>query len=265
MKSGLMANSTMVSTGSKRGVFEPVADLHAALAWIYVVAATTVCGIAGAISLVVDRKAVFLHMLAKVWSRTILWVCGVRTIVEGAEHADLSEPKVIMANHQSQVDIWMILAHLPRRLRFVAKKELRRVPIIGTVLVRGGHVLIDRKNLRRAFASYDKAAEQIRDGTSIVVFAEGTRSVNGELLPFKKGGFMMALKAGVPIVPVTIDGSAFVLPKGTWRFRPGTVRIVFHKPIDTTGYSAETKIDLMEKVRDSISSGFANKTTSRRT
>jgi 1-acyl-sn-glycerol-3-phosphate acyltransferase len=261
MDDGYTASSAMISAEYRRRAIEPLADIRALIAWIYIVLATTVLGSIGIISLIFDRKAVFLHWIVELWGRGILKVCGVRAVVEGAEYADLSEPKVIMANHQSQVDIWMIVAHLPRKLRFVAKAELRRVPIVGTALARGGHVLIERKGLKRAFASYDRAAEQIREGTSIVVFAEGTRSADGRLLPFKKGGFMLALKAGVPIVPVTIDGSAGVLPKGTWRIRPGTVRMVFHKPVDSSLYTIETKSDLMNTVREAIASGFAGETT----
>ena len=213
-------------------------------------------GVLGIISLVFDRRARFLHWSAWAWARSILIVSRVQVEIEGGEHLDLDSPKILMVNHQSQFDIWALLACLPRKIRFVAKKELTRVPIIGLVLVGGGHVIIDRRKLKEAFASYDKAAEQIRAGTSIVVFVEGTRSPDGGLLRFKKGGFMLALAAGVPIIPITLVGGIKVLPRASWRIRPGKIRMVFHEPIDPTEYSVETKKDLMVAVRKAIASSL---------
>jgi len=246
----------MDQTEQRRCIFEPIADLWALVVWLYVVVATIVVGVPAIVSLVVDRRARFMHWLAWLWGRSILWVSGVRVEVEGAEHADLSSPKIIMSNHQSMFDIWTVVGYLPRTIRFVAKKEMARVPIVGQALAGGGHVLIDRKNIRQAMASYDKAARQIRSGTSIVVFVEGTRSPDGRLLPFKKGGFMLALAAGVPIVPLTIIGGSRVLPTKSWRMRPGPMRAVFHEPIDPTQYSIETKENLMAAVRKAIASSL---------
>jgi len=253
-KSGTSA--VMSEIEYKRRLVEPLADLWALITWLYVLLATIVFGILGLISLVFDRRARFLHWMAWAWARSILLVSRVRVEIEGAEHLDLDSPKILMVNHQSQFDIGALLAYLPRKIRFVAKKELTRIPIIGQVLVGGGHVIIDRQQLKKAFASYDRAAEQIRAGTSIVVFVEGTRSLDGRLLRFKKGGFMLALVAGVPIIPITLAGGVKVLPRNSWRIRAGKIRMIFHEPIDPTQYSVETKEDLMAAVGKAIASSL---------
>lgn len=250
------ASAVMSQIEYKRRLVESVTDLWALVTWVYVLLATLVFGISGIISLIFDRRARFLHLMAWAWGRSILLVSRVRVEIEGAEYLDLDSPKILMVNHQSQFDIWALLAYLPRTIRFVAKKELTRVPIIGQVLVGGGHVIIDRQQLKRAFASYDKAAKQIRAGTSIVVFVEGTRSPDGRLLRFKKGGFMLALAAGVPIIPITLAGGVKVLPRNRWRIRPGKIRMIFHKPIDPTRFSVEAKEDLMATVREAIASSL---------
>ncbi len=250
------ASAVMPQIEYRRRLVELLADLWALVTWVYVLLATVVFGVSGIISLIFDRRARFLQLMAWAWARSILLVSRVRVEIEGAEHFDLDSPQILMVNHQSQFDIGALLAYLPRTIRFVAKKELTRVPIIGQVLVGGGHVIIDRRQLKRAFASYDKAAEQIRAGTSIVVFVEGTRSSDGRLLRFKKGGFILALAAGVPIIPITLAGGVKVLPRNSWRIRPGKIRMIFHEPIDPTQYSLETKEDLMAAVRKAIASSL---------
>jgi len=246
----------MSETECNRRLVALAADLWALVIWVYVLLATAVFGVSGIVSLVFDRRARFLHCMAWMWARSIMFVSRVRVELEGTEHLDLELPKILMVNHQSQFDIWVLLGYLPRKIRFVAKKELTSVPIIGQVLVGGGHVIIDRRKLKEAFASYDRAAEQIRAGTSIVVFVEGTRSPDGALLRFKKGGFMLALAAGVPIIPITLAGGIKVLPRTSWRIRSGNIRMVFHEPIDPSQYSVETKEDLIEAVRKAIASSL---------
>ena len=161
-----------------------------------------------------------------------------------------------MSNHQSHFDICAILGYLPAQIRFIAKKELYKIPVFGLTLRVIGHVRIDRDDREQAFASYDRAAERIRRGTSIFVFAEGTRSADGRVRPFKKGGFVLAIKAGVPIVPITISGGRKLLPKQKLVFRKGVIKMVIGKPIDTRSYQLENKEDLIERVRDVIVSNL---------
>lgn len=194
--------------------------------------------------------------LARLWSRLVLKTCGVRATATYHPALDPSRPCVYVANHQSQLDIPALALAMPCDFRMVSKRELLPIPIFGWVLWLAGFIFIDRGDRERAIRSLDRAARRVRGGTSIVVFAEGTRSPDGRLLPFKKGGFILALQAGVPIVPVSIRGGHAILPKGRLSIRPGTIEIVFGAPVDTSAYSFETRDALIETIRARISAGL---------
>jgi 1-acyl-sn-glycerol-3-phosphate acyltransferase len=186
------------------------------------------------------------------WSRVILGSIGVKVTVSGREHLPLGAPAIYMVNHQSLLDTPILFRHVSPTLRFVAKKSLRWVPFMGWAMALNDFVFIDRQHRTSAIASLDRAAEKIAAGTSVLVFPEGTRSPGDRLLPFKKGGFMMAIKAQVPIVPLRITGTAALLPRS--RFFPfaGPARIAAGAPIPTTGMGPEQRDELMERVRQAI-------------
>ena len=196
--------------------------------------------------------------LGRAWVRWIIATFGVAIDVEGLENVPTHAPVILMSNHQSQADIAAIVSSLPRSVnfRFVAKKELVRVPIFGQVLVASGHIIIDRGNRERAVASLHRAAERIRAGTSVIVFPEGTRSANGNLQAFKSGPFHLAVEAQVPIIPVTVSGSQRVTPKGQIRVERGRVKIVYGKPIPTRGVTIDERKLLEARVRDAIAQGY---------
>lgn len=194
--------------------------------------------------------------LARLWAWFILRTCGVRFTVVYHPDFDPSRPGLYMANHRSQFDIPVLILAMPSAFRFIAKRELLYIPIFGWALWLAGFVFIDRRDRRKAIRSLQRAVRQMRSGSSIIVFPEGTRSPGDYLLPFKKGGFILALEAGVPIVPVSIRGGHAVLPKGSLRIRPGTMDVIFGRPIDTTLYSSESKEALMETVRGQIERGL---------
>ena len=189
---------------------------------------------------------------AKGWARNALWAAGIPYRVVGLEGVPLGRPLVIASNHQSWFDIFLLAAVLPGSLRFVAKKELSRMPLLGRAMRSAGHVFIDRQNRQAAFGAYDEAAEAIRAGISAVVFPEGTRSRTGELQAFKKGPFVLAIAARVPLVPVYCAGTFTLLPKGGWRIRSHPVALMFGRPIDTTGMAYESREQLMEQTRRAI-------------
>ena len=184
---------------------------------------------------------------AKRWARNALWAAAIPYRVVGLERVPLDGPLVIASNHQSWFDIFLLAAVLPGSLRFVAKKELAAVPLLGRAMRRAGHVFIDRQNRQAAFGAYDEAAEAIRAGISAVVFPEGTRSRTGELLPFKKGPFVLAIAARVPLVPAYCAGTFTLLPKGSWRIRPHPIALVFGAPIATAGMVYDDRERLMEE------------------
>jgi len=194
--------------------------------------------------------------IAHIWARLMLKTSGVRVEVEGLDNIRPETPYVYMSNHLSHFDAVSLLSVLPLGVKFLAKKELGRIPFLGWAMYALGYIFVERGNKLESFKRIDKGARKVREGTSILVFAEGTRSRDGNLQPFKKGGFVMAIKAGVDIVPISITGSREVLPRGSLRVNPGIVKVVIGSPIPSSGYTLDMKITLMERVRDAISAGI---------
>jgi len=198
-----------------------------------------------------------LKPLARLWSWLVLRTCRVRSRAVYHPHLDPTRPSVYVANHQSQFDIPALALAMKSDFRMVSKRELLYIPVFGWALWFAGFVFIDRTDRAKAIRSLDRTARMIRKGTSIVVFAEGTRSPDGRLLPFKKGGFILALQMGIPVVPVSIRGGHEVLPKGSLRIRPGTIDVVFGEPVPTSSFTLESKDALIATVRDRIIAGLS--------
>jgi len=155
-----------------------------------------------------------------------------------------------MSNHQSNYDIPILLGHLPVQFRWLAKVELFRIPLFGYAMKRAGYICIDRSNQQSAFESLKKAAGIIREGVSVMIFPEGTRTRDGSIGSFKKGGFVLAVESGVPIVPLIIKGTYSVMPRTRLLIKPGKVTLEILKPVETSVYTKETKDELMEKIRN---------------
>lgn len=194
---------------------------------------------------------------ARLWARLALSLNMVRITVSGSEHLP-DGPLIFMSNHQSNFDILTLLSSMPRQLHWIAKKELFDIPVFGPSMRRGGYIPLDRGDGRKALQSMDEAAATIRQGKCVVLFPEGTRSADQKLLPFKRGGFILARKAAVPVIPVTINGSGKLNPPNQIRLFSGDIRMVLHPavliPADLRRSEAESW--LMEQVRDSIESGL---------
>ncbi len=174
--------------------------------------------------------------IPRLWVRLVLRCAGVRLDVSGAEAVDWSKPAVVVANHQSWFDVFALIAALPGRVRFVAKQELGRIPIFGRAWRGCGHIGLDRSDRRQAIESLNRAGEKMHEESlAVTMFPEGTRSLDGRLYPFKKGAFVLAIRAGVPIVPVGMSGSGAVMPKGSFRVRSGEIRIRVGSPIEVAG------------------------------
>jgi 1-acyl-sn-glycerol-3-phosphate acyltransferase len=166
----------------------------------------------------------------KAWAPWGLWMAGAEVTVR--QLAPLPQgPAIFAANHSSAIDIWLALAAIPRSVRFIAKSEVFAWPVFGWYMALGGHVPVDRRDHARAVASLARAAEMVRGGTSRIVFPEGTRSRDGQVHAFKKGPFVIAEQAGVPVVPVAITGSGRITPKNQLHVHPGPVQVTFGRPI----------------------------------
>jgi 1-acyl-sn-glycerol-3-phosphate acyltransferase len=185
------------------------------------------------------------YRVCQAWVRLNLAVYGVRVDTRRLARLDPSRPYVFMSNHRSQFDILAVVMALHEiQLRWVAKVELTRIPVFGWALKHTGHIIIDRSDTRQSVASLRAARAKMDAGVSVVIFPEGTRSTpDKELLPFKKGGFMLALETDVPIVPIAVCGSREILPRGSWQPASGRIEVVVGGPIAVAGASREELID----------------------
>jgi 1-acyl-sn-glycerol-3-phosphate acyltransferase len=188
----------------------------------------------------------------RLWSPLLIWAGGARIQVSGQENVDPNRPTIYVSNHQSTLDIPVHFVTVPVNFRYVAKHQLGYVPLVGWYLALAGHIFVNRSNRAKAISSLDAAAKKIRNGTSVFLYPEGTRSDDGRVLPFKKGPFALALKAGVPIVPITIEGTGKVMPKNSWNITPGPVHVKIGKPIDTKAFAEDDRDGLIRAVRDAI-------------
>src|SRR6185437_4807249 len=191
--------------------------------------------------------------VARVWSRSLLWIVGVRVQIEGLEHIDRHASYVFAANHLSYMDTPVVLTYIPVQFRFLAKKGLFQIPFLGTHLARAGHISVPRDNPRAAVKTLSLAAETVRRlGVSLLVFPEGGRSEDGELQAFKEGAAYIAIKAGVPVVPICLIGTREVLAFGSSLFHPGLVRLRIGRPIPTSDLTLGSRGALTEKIRSEI-------------
>jgi len=207
------------------------------------------------------------YLISRFWSWSILAVGGVSLRVSGLNHIDPRRQYIFMVNHQSNVDIPVLLQSLPGfQLRWLAKKEILWVPFLGWAMWAARHIPVDRGDRNDALRSLKKAKERMAAGISIVFFPEGTRSSAGELLPFKRGGLLLAAKTQTPIVPVTIDGSWKILAKGNWRFRRGEIQVTVGMPVSLEDYRPGNLRALATRVRDLIAANLdpAEETTERK-
>jgi 1-acyl-sn-glycerol-3-phosphate acyltransferase len=218
--------------------------------WSCIVIALLILGIVIFITYPFDRRGKVIHHYGRLWGKIALLVNRVKVRVEGIEHLKGEGPYIFMSNHQGTYDIFALLGHLPFQFRWLAKKELFSVPFFGWVMAAAGYVSVDREGTRKTVEAMNEAAQKIREGMSVVIFPEGSRSPDGSIQPFKKGGFTLAIKSKVPIIPISIIGSREIMPKGKLTVTSGEIRIRIDHPIETQNYS------LMEKVRQTISKNF---------
>ena len=197
-----------------------------------------------------------LHKIVKVWAKSILAVSCIKITVKGFSRIDPAGHYIYMSNHQSNFDIPALISCLPVHFRWIAKAELFKIPVFGCAMKRAGHISIDRSNRKSAFKSLKNAASIIRNGVSVLIFPEGTRSLDGNIGQFKNGGFVLAVDSGIPVVPVIIHGTWPVMPKNRILVKPGNVILEIQRPVKTSDYTRKTKDDLMKKIKQTICKSF---------
>lgn len=182
------------------------------------------------------------------WGFGIMAASGVRVKLKGMENIEVDKPYVFLSNHQSMYDIWAILGAFPPVIKWFAKKELFKIPLIGRAMAKTGYLSVDRESPREAMKALKEAAATIRNGSSVVIFPEGTRTRNGHLQPFKKGGFVLAIEAGVPIVPLVIRNSFDILPGRSLIVHPKVIELEVLPPIETKDYGRKQADELLDRV-----------------
>jgi 1-acyl-sn-glycerol-3-phosphate acyltransferase len=207
-------------------------------------------------SFMIARKEAIIYGPVEFFVKLGLKIIGVKVIVEGLDRLDPNQTYIFTPNHQSLIEVPLLMAFLGRKVAYLAKEELFRYPILGSGMRLIGIVPVDRLSPRAAARSARIAVEKLRRGKSYVIYPEGTRSPDGRLREFKKGAFLMAIQSGTPIVPVSISGGAAVMPKGQLSIYPSTIRIVVHEPIMTRGRPRSDLPKLIEEVRAKVASAL---------
>jgi 1-acyl-sn-glycerol-3-phosphate acyltransferase len=229
-----------------------ISFLRTVLTFITVGISTTIIGlsviVAGLLG-IDDKPGGIFDKAPRWWSAAVLWAAGVKVRVHGLENAGQGQPRIFASNHVSWFDVPALARSLPR-YKFVAKAELFKVPIFGKAMRAAGMVEIQRENRKAAFGAYEVAAERIKHGNSVVVFPEGTRGLAYPLRPFKKGPFVLAIAAGVPIVPIIVHGTIEILPKESLWAHPGTIDVHLLEPVNTEGVDYDHREALMQAVRN---------------
>jgi len=219
----------------------------------FIVINTVIFCVWGLLISLFDKNGRIIHFYAAVpWAKVILRVCGVNVRVKGQENVDARVPRIYMTNHQSAIDIFALLAFLPVDFKFIMKQELMKIPLLGVTMKKAKHIGIAREDPRKAVESMKEAIEQIKHGASVLIFPEGTRSVDGGLQPFKKGGFNLAIRSGCDIVPVAIRDSYRIILKGTLRINKGSFDMHIGKPISIKAYDRKSVTQLMDRVGEAV-------------
>ena len=218
--------------------------------------ATIILGIPVMLAGLLSRTGNLAFSISKLWAYTMLAVSFVRTEIKNKAKIRKGTSYIIISNHQSLFDIIALVTALGIQYRWFIKKEVLKIPIFGYALYASRNIFIDRANTASAIESINKGIDRLPKGVSVMVFAEGTRSPDGQIHEFKKGGFMTAIAHKIPILPVTVNGSRRVLPKGSLVVKPGKIQVVIGDPIDTSGYTTDTVKELIDKTRQAVMANF---------
>ena len=219
---------------------------------LFLVLGTLVMASLACITGLIDRSGNTTFAVGRLWSRGIVLTSGLKIRTEFTGDPDDARPVVYMANHQSLFDIPVLFVTLPGQARMLAKRSLFKIPIFGWAIRLGGFISIDREDRTKAKQSIDAAVDRLRAGTSALIFPEGTRSHDGRLAPFHRGGILLALKSGLPIVPVGIEGTLEVQPKSSFAIRPRTIVVRYGKPIEVDEYGIRDRVELTRRAREAV-------------
>jgi len=217
---------------------------------------TLSCSVMAMIGGLYDPYSKMVNLSARMWTKSMLLFAGVRLKVYGIEKVKKGQPYIFMSNHQSNFDVFSIFSIFNRTVRFIAKKELFNIPIFGWALYLSGTVRVDRSNRKKAIESIRTAFEKYKERVSLIIFPEGTRSPDGNIQDFKMGGFVMSIDTGLPIVPISVTGTRSILPKNSYKLKPGIVKIYISDPVDPAKYNYDSRKQYAEDVKKVIIEGL---------
>jgi 1-acyl-sn-glycerol-3-phosphate acyltransferase len=229
-----------------------IAALRSVATFVAVSVYVLIVGPPGMLLSIVFRWKRVLYLLGHGGVRLGLALAGIQYRIAGAEHVPHDRAAVYCSNHQSNVDPPLLFAVVHDQMHILYKAEIDRIPVLARAFRLGGFIPIDRRNKEAAMRAIEAGARSLRSGNSFLIFPEGTRSKTAELLPFKKGGFVMAIKAGAPVVPVAIQGGRDAMQKGSWIIRPVTATVRIGPPIETAGLTLGDRDDVISRVRHEI-------------
>jgi len=218
--------------------------------------ATVILGIPVMVAGLLSRTGNLAFSISKIGAYTMIAASFVRTEIKNKNKILKGTPYIIISNHQSHYDIITLVTTLGIQFRWIIKKEILKLPIFGYALYASRNIFIDRSNTTSAIERINKGFDRLPNGVSVMVFAEGTRSPDGQIHEFKKGGFITAVRLKIPILPVTINGSRRVMRKGSFTLKPGKIQVVIGDPIDTSSYTTDTVQELIGKTRQAIIANF---------
>ncbi len=200
-----------------------------------------------------DRSGRAIHVIVRLWARLQLWAAGVPYTISGTEILDPGKAYIFAGNHESAFDIPLCFAAIPNHLVSLAKIELKRIPVFGWAMLMAGHIFVDRKNRERAIKSMEKARWSIeRNPRSILIYPEGTRSLDGEIHNFKKGAAVLGMTLGIPIVPMAMCGTSAVVRKNSWDLRPQPIELRLGQPIETNSYNYDQRNQLTRELQQAV-------------
>ncbi|MHB2150834.1 lysophospholipid acyltransferase family protein [Calditrichota bacterium LG25] len=226
--------------------------LRSLVAYAFAVLHTLFCSLAAIVFGLFNPYSKIVDKIIRLWARGLLKAAGVKVVVHGQEKLRKDQPYIFMSNHQGAFDILAGVVAIPVTMRFIAKKELFRIPIFAHSMRTVGMIPIDRGNSVEARKSLEEAARTLQNGVSVLIFPEGTRTRDGNIKPFKKGGFVLALKSGLPIMPMVFTGSLNIMRKNSLKLHKGTIHVYFLDEVDTSQYSFEQRNELLKEVRKRI-------------
>ena len=220
--------------------------------WVVITLLSIFLGICCLLVACVDRSGNGSHRISSLWARWLCKLNGIQVQISGLENISQDHAQIFVANHQSFFDIFALSGYLPVQIRWVAKASLFKIPFVGWSMKAAGYISVDRSNKKKAYQSFIATVEKVNQGNSVVIFPEGTRSVDGIIGPFKKGSHLLAVRAKAPMVPLTLIGTGDIIKKNSFVIKPGPIRIVVSPPVTTDSPNAEKGEDILEAIRRTI-------------